>query len=144
MPAWVEMATQDYLKRLQEFVQFNLVEIPLQKRSKDSNLNKLLDKEAKLILSAIPHQAYVVALEIAGQEFMSEQLAKKIELLKNQSYALCILIGGPEGLHPEVLVKAQEKWSLSRLTLPHPLVRIVLLETLYRSFAILNNHPYHK
>lgn len=144
MPAWVNTAVAEYSKRLQEFVQLTLIEIPLAKRSKNNDLERILDKEALLILQAIPHNARIIVLDIYGNTFSSEKLADKLENLKQSNSHLCFIIGGPEGLTANVLAASQERWSLSTLTLPHPFVRILLLETIYRAFTITQNHPYHK
>lgn len=134
----------EFSKRLQEYASFSLIEIPLSKRGKSSDLCRILDKEAALILAAIPQGSHVIALDIGGKSFSSEDLAQKIESLQLITSHICLIIGGPEGLIPAVLSRAKERWSLSQLTLPHPIVRIVLLEGLYRAWSIINNHPYHK
>ncbi|OCH99327.1 23S rRNA (pseudouridine(1915)-N(3))-methyltransferase RlmH [Legionella jamestowniensis] len=144
MPSWINEAVSEFSKRLQEYANFNLVEIPLAKRGKTSNLARILDKEASLIIAALPSSARIIALDIQGETFSSEHLAQKLEQLHNISSHLCFIIGGPEGLMSEVLNRCQERWSLSKLTLPHPLVRIILLEALYRAWSILHNHPYHR
>lgn len=144
MPEWVNTATNEYSKRLKEFCYFSIVEIPLQKRAKDSQMDKILEKESQLILNAIPKQAYCIALDSSGNTFSSESMAQQINKLQLYNSNWCFIIGGPEGLSNEVMDRADERWSLSQLTFPHPLARIILCESLYRSFAILNNHPYHK
>lgn len=144
MPSWVNEATLEYTKRLQEFAQVNLLEIPLIKRGKSSDQTRILEKETSLILAAIPSGSRVIALDLTGNSFGSEKLASKIEQLQLISSHWCFLIGGPEGLAPPILAKADETWSLSKLTFPHPLVRIILLETLYRAWTIIHNYPYHK
>lgn len=144
MPTWVSEAVAEYSKRLQEHAILNLIEVPLIKRGKSSDLARILEKEAALMAAAIPHGSRIIALEIGGDTFNSEKLALKLEQLQQISSHLCFLIGGPEGLDPALVSRAQEQWSLSKLTLPHPLVRIILLETLYRAWSIMHNHPYHK
>lgn len=144
MPAWVNEACIEFRKRLQEFASCNLIEIPLIKRGKATNLTRILEKEAAQMLSAIPATAHVIALDPNGESFSSEKLATKIEALQQRSSHFCFLIGGPEGLATDLLARANERWSLSELTMPHPIVRIVLLETLYRGWTIIHNHPYHK
>lgn len=144
MPTWVNTAVAEFSKRLRDYVNFQLIEIPLAKRQKGSNLARILEKETNAILAAIPEQAYLIALESSGQCFTSEQLAAKLQQLQQKTSHLCLLIGGPEGLSPILTEHAQERWSLSALTMPHPLVRIVLTETLYRAFSIIHHHPYHK
>lgn len=144
MPNWVQEGTQDYIKRFGEAIQLKIIEIPLIRRGKSTDLNRILEKEADLMIAAIPRGSHIIALEIAGKTFGSESLAKNLAQLQQTSSHLCFLIGGPEGLSRAVLAMANESWSLSQLTLPHPLVRIFLLETLYRAWSILQNHPYHK
>lgn len=144
MPRWVEEAVNEFSKRLQESATLHLIEIPLLKRGKSTDLSRILEKEMALMRGAIPNHSRLIALSIGGQTFTSEQLALKIERLQHIASHLCFLIGGPEGLSPELLAQCEEQWSLSSLTLPHTIARIVLLETLYRAFSILNNHPYHK
>ncbi len=144
MPDWVTQGSNEYTKRFNDGIQLKLVEIPLMRRSKSSDLPRIMEKEAALIKEAIPNGSRIIALEIEGKSFGSEELAQKITQLQQISSHLCFLIGGPEGLSTDTLQLCHERWSLSKLTLPHPLVRIILLETLYRAWTIINNHPYHK
>ncbi len=144
MPDWVLQGTNEYAKRFSDGIQLKLLEIPLIRRSKTSDLTRILEKETALIKEAIPSNTRLIALDIEGKSFSSEDLALKITKLQHISSHFCFLIGGPEGLSQEILQLCDERWSLSKLTLPHPLVRILLLETLYRAWSIINNHPYHK
>lgn len=144
MPGWVDEAVREFSKRLQESATLQLIEIPLLKRGKSSDLSRILEKELAFIQTAIPSGSRLIALDLTGESFTSEQLALKIERLQTIASHLCFVIGGPEGLAPELLTRCDERWSLSKLTLPHTLARIVLLETLYRAYSILNHHPYHK
>jgi 23S rRNA (pseudouridine1915-N3)-methyltransferase len=144
MPSWVEEAAKDYSKRLKEYVLLNVIEVPLIKRTKSSDLNRILEKESALVIAAIPHNARAIALELTGESFSSEGFAKKFETLQLKHSHICILNGGPEGHSKQTLNRCDEYWSLSQLTLPHPMVRIVLLEAIYRAWAIINHHPYHK
>lgn len=144
MPAWVTEATNEFTKRLREAFKFNLIEIPLMRRSHTHNVARVLEKEALLLDNAIPKQAYLIALDAKGRAFTSETLAQNIGKLQLITPHICLVIGGPEGLPKSLLTKAHERWSLSNLTLPHPIARVVLLEALYRSWSIQNNHPYHK
>lgn len=144
MPAWVNEGMSEFMKRLKEFCTFTLLEIPLERRGKSTDLSRILEKEKNLLQSAIPSGSRLIALDIQGESFSSEGLSLKLAQLQHLSSHLCFIIGGPEGLMPEVLSQCHEKWSLSKLTLPHTLARILLVETLYRAFSILANHPYHK
>lgn len=144
MPDWVVKGSEDYIKRLQEGIQLKLIEIPLMRRNKSSDLARILEKESSCMQEAIPNKALLIALDSRGDSFDSRELAFKMTQLQQISSHFCFLIGGPEGLSSELLKHCQEKWSLSKLTLPHPLVRVVLLETLYRAWSIIHHHPYHK
>ncbi|CAM2891320.1 rRNA large subunit methyltransferase [Legionella steigerwaltii] len=144
MPDWVTQGSNEYAKRFNDGIQLKIIEIPLIRRSKSSDLSRILEKESALIKEALPNNARIIALEIEGKAFSSEELALKISQLNQTTSHLCFLIGGPEGLSQDILKLCDERWSLSKLTLPHPLVRIILLETLYRAWSIINNHPYHK
>jgi 23S rRNA (pseudouridine1915-N3)-methyltransferase len=144
MPDWIVKGSNDYAKRFRDGIQLKVIEIPLITRNKSSDLARILEKESSLIKDSIPHNARLIALDMKGDSFSSEELALKISQLQQISSHFCFLIGGPEGLSSEILHQSDERWSLSKLTLPHPLVRILLLETLYRAWSIINGHPYHK
>ena len=144
MPNWVVDGVETFSKRLQEQVSLTLHEIPLQKRGKSTDLSRILEKEMQLMRAAIPHGSRIIALDRTGEMLSSEQLAAKIDRIQAHSSHLCFLIGGPEGLHESIVAESHERWSLSKLTLPHALARVFILETLYRSLCILQNHPYHK
>ena len=144
MPAWVDQAVKDYAKRLQDGVSLTIVEIPLIRRGKSTDLSRIMEKEMVLMSAAIPSNARLIALDIEGESFTSEQLSVKIARLQQLTSHLCFLIGGPEGLSSALVARSDERWSLSTLTLPHTLVRVTLVEALYRAWSILHNHPYHK
>lgn len=144
MPSWVEQAVKEYTKRLQDGITVSIIEIPLIKRGKSTDIVRIMEKEMLLMSAAIPTNARLIALDLTGESFSSEQLADKIARLQQISSHLCFLIGGPEGLSSELIKRSNERWSLSKLTLPHTLVRITLLEALYRAWSILHHHPYHK
>lgn len=144
MPDWVNQGFNQYAKRLQDGVSFRLIEIPLAQRSKSIHLQRTIAKEMEAMQSAIPTGSYVIALSIDGKAFSSHQLAENISRLQHINSHLCFLIGGPEGLSTEMLARCDEQWSLSKLTLPHPFVRVLFIEAIYRAWSILKNHPYHK
>lgn len=143
-PSWIEEGTKFYGQRLKEHVQLNLVELPIEKRTKNQSEAVLKEREAKKLEMHIPPSCYLIALDSQGRHFSSEGLAQKLEQVQHQTSHLCLLIGGPDGLSNSILSHCQESWSLSSLTFPHPLARVILLETLYRSFSILQGHPYHR
>ena len=144
MPAWVEQGFQDYAKRLPRDFSVQVVELPLGQRGKNASVQKAIAKEGEQMLAAIPQGDQVIALDVKGKPWSTEQLADNLADWRMQGSNYSLLIGGPNGLAPECLARANTKWSLSALTLPHPLVRIVVIEQLYRAWTILNNHPYHK
>lgn len=144
MPRWVEEGYQEYAKRMPRDVIVEMVELPLAVRSKNSDIAKAMDKEGEAILAAIGKGEQVIALEVLGKPWSTEQLAEQLAGWKMSGSNYCLLIGGPDGLAPHISALASIKWSLSPLTLPHPLVRILVIEQLYRACSILQNHPYHK
>lgn len=144
MPKWVEEGFQEYAKRLPPELSITELTLPLAVRSKTSTVAVWKTKEAQAILKAIPAQSQIIVLDERGKEFTTEQLAHNIVQWQQRSSALCFIIGGPDGLDSSVLTKAQTLWSLSSLTLPHPLVKIILVEQLYRAWTLLQDHPYHR
>ena len=144
MPKWVDEASLELMKRLDKKIQIEWIECPLIKRTSSQQLHQILEKEYHQMLDVIPSKAHMISLDAQGKSYSSEALAARMSCLLNRHSHWCILIGGPEGLHPALKVKAHESWSLSALTFPHTMVRLILLESLYRSWCILNNHPYHK
>ncbi|MBX2858544.1 MAG: 23S rRNA (pseudouridine(1915)-N(3))-methyltransferase RlmH [Cellvibrionaceae bacterium] len=146
MPAWVQEAYAEYARRLPKEFAPVLIELPLSNRSKKSNTLLAKKNEGQGILNVLKglSDSRVVALDVLGRELSTEALAKKCETARDRGENLCLMIGGPDGLSEACLRAADEKWSLSALTLPHPLVRVVLIEQLYRAWTILQNHPYHK
>ncbi|MBO9497736.1 23S rRNA (pseudouridine(1915)-N(3))-methyltransferase RlmH [Thalassotalea sp. G20_0] len=144
MPGWVEEGYREYSRRLGADVKLELVEIPLGKRSKGSDINRLQEKEAGQMLAAVGSGDLVVTMEIMGKAWSTEKLANNMGAWLHSGRNVSLLVGGPEGLHASCLAKADLRWSLSPLTLPHPLVRVVVAEQVYRAWSILHNHPYHK
>jgi 23S rRNA (pseudouridine1915-N3)-methyltransferase len=144
MPAWVEDGYGDYAKRLSGEITLELIEIPAGKRGKNADITRITDKEGEAMLAAIPPGDHVVALDVLGRSFGTEDLAGTLESWLPQGRHISLLVGGPEGLAPAALARAAEKWSLSKLTLPHPLVRVLVAEQIYRAWTLLKGHPYHR
>lgn len=144
MPDWVEQGFTEYAKRMPAESRIKLVEIAAGKRSKNSDIKRLTQQEGEKMLVAIPKGAKVIALDVLGKAYSTEELAQELKNWQASGQDIAILIGGPEGLAEDCLKQAQQKISLSKLTLPHPLVRVVLAEQLYRATTILKGHPYHK
>lgn len=141
---WINEGFAEYSKRMPHDFQFNLIEIPTQHRSKNANTNQILLDEGTQLFSKIPKNNKIIALDVEGLKINTNQLAQQLQYWHNESYDLSFLIGGPEGLSQPCLEKADMKLSLSPLTFPHPLVRLILAEQLYRAWTILTNHPYHR
>lgn len=147
MPDWVEQGYAEYAKRMPRDVTVDMVELPLAQRSKNSDIARAMEKEGEAMLAVIEKggkDEQVIALDVKGKPWSTEQLAENLAGWKMSGSNYSLLIGGPDGLAPGCLALATVKWSLSPLTLPHPLVRILVIEQLYRACTILQNHPYHK
>lgn len=144
MPDWVEQGFNEYSKRMPPESKIKLLEINAGKRGKNSDIKRLIQQEGEKMLAAIPKGSKVVALDVLGKSCSTKQLAEELKNWQASGQDIAILIGGPEGLAEDCLNQAQQKISLSKLTLPHPLVRVVLAEQLYRASTVLKGHPYHK
>lgn len=144
MPKWVVEGTGEFTKRLPRDLKVEFVEIPLGNRSKGADLKRAIQSESKAILDSIAERDWVVALEVKGKAWSTEQLACELESWQMRGDNVCLLVGGPDGLSNDCRNRANQQWSLSALTLPHPLVRILLAEQLYRAYSINQNHPYHR
>ena len=144
MPAWVTTGFQEYAKRLPADCRLELVEIPPGHRGKGADVRRAIEKESRLILAALGKDERVVALDVEGRQWSTEQLASTVGEWQMGGQNVAMLIGGPDGLSAECLALAQQRWSLSNLTYPHPLVRVILAEQIYRAWSLLNNHPYHR
>lgn len=135
-------AIAEYLKRLSKYTKINIIEVD-DDSSNDENL--ILCNERNRIIPHIQKKDYIITLEIEGEEFDSLSLAKKIESILTLGYGnITFIIGGSHGLHEEIKEKANLHLSFSKLTFPHQMFRILLLEQIYRSFKINNNEAYHK
>ncbi len=144
MPAWVSQAYQDYAKRLPPEFALDLQEIKPEIRSKNDNISKIIEIEGGKLLSAIPVQHTVIALDERGVSWSTQQLASQLQQWREDQRKLCLMIGGPDGLSQACRERADTLWSLSPLTLPHPLVRVIIAEQIYRAWSILTHHPYHR
>jgi len=144
MPGWVREGTEEYRKRLPRDFELSITEIPLAARGRNGDLRRAVAKEGEAMLATLGRGEHVVALDVGGRSFSTEALAERVRQLRDGGADLALLIGGPDGLAPACLARADERWSLSALTLPHPIVRIVVAEQLYRVWSFLNNHPYHR
>ena len=144
MPKWLQTGFDDYWARLPREWRLQLIEIPPAKRGKTSSPRQWLQQEAERILAKLPAKAQAVALDSRGSQWSTEQLAAQLTTWQQDGRELALIIGGPDGLDDGVLQRCQQRWSLSKLTFPHMLVRILIAEQLYRAWSILGNHPYHR
>lgn len=144
MPAWVEAGISEYSKRLPAEFAFGVTEVPLAKRGKGQDVEQAIRKESDALLARVRAQEHVVALEVGGKALSTEALAARLDAIRLDGRNLVLLVGGPDGLDDACLQRADEQWSLSALTLPHPLVRILVAEQIYRAWSILTAHPYHR
>ena len=144
MPQWVTEAYDEYARRMPRHCSLKLIEINAGKRGKNADLLRINKEEGDRLLQAIPDGSHVIALERTGREKSTEQLAASMEKWLQSGQDVVFLVGGPEGLSPSCIDRADECWSLSKMTLAHPLVRVVLAEQLYRGWSIIANLPYHR
>ncbi|MFT3929625.1 MAG: 23S rRNA (pseudouridine(1915)-N(3))-methyltransferase RlmH [Spongiibacteraceae bacterium] len=144
MPAWVEAGVAEYRKRLPPEIQFEIREINLAQRGKNADIARALQQEGEAMLAAIGARDFVIALDVKGKSISTEQFAIELAKWQQNGDPVSILVGGPDGLAANCLERAQQRWSLSALTLPHPIVRVVFAEQLYRAWSINSNHPYHR
>lgn len=138
MPGWVVTAYEEYTRRLKTSLRVELEELP---QGRDKSRAKA-DEERRLLERV--GGDYLVALDEHGKSLTTLELAKWLSQRQQDARDLCFVIGGPDGLGPEILKKAALRWSLSGLTLPHAMVRVILAEALYRAHSVLHNHPYHR
>ena len=144
MPAWVTSGYEEYVRRMPRECSLRLVEIPLSKRRKTHSALKSRQEEGKAMLAALPAQATVVALDVRGKTWSTQTLAARLQDWLQAGRNIALLVGGPDGLAEECLARADMRWSLSPLTLPHALVRVLLAEQLYRAWSVIQGHPYHR
>jgi len=143
-PAWIQTGYQEYVKRLPSSCTLELIEIPAEKRTINADIKRITFREGEKMLAAIKPNHHVIALDVKGKLWSTEQLAEQLSQWQQAGRDIDLLVGGPEGLAPICLAIAKEKWSLSPLTFPHILVRLIIAEQLYRASTILTNHPYHR
>ena len=143
-PAWVDQGFDGYARRLRGSCTLKLIEVPLGRRSKSSSSEKAKKQESERMLRAIPPKAHVIALSVAGRLLSTDQLAARLQYWMTLGAPVCLLVGGPDGLSSECEARSVEQWSISALTFPHGLVRVMLAEALYRAWTLNEGHPYHR
>ena len=143
-PGWVRNACEDYITRLGSRLPLSITEIAAGPRRAGEPPARAIVREGERMLAALRREDYVIALDERGTELSSRELAAWLKTRMQEGEDLAFVIGGPDGLAPEVLARSKLRWSLSRLTLPHALVRVLLAEQLYRAHSLLAGHPYHR
>lgn len=144
MPGWINDGYSEYARRLPRECRLNLTEIPLAQRSKSQPVSRAIEDEGKRMQATIGANQRVIALEARGRSWSTEQLAEQLREWMQDGRDVSLLVGGPDGLADNCLQAAGQHWSLSPLTLPHPLVRVILAEQLYRAWSLNAGHPYHR
>lgn len=144
MPDWVQFAVRDYSRRLPAEYEFSLLEIPLSPRGQTPDIAQLKRDEGERILKALPDDCRLIVLDERGAQWSTAQLASRLAGWQQEGRDVTFVIGGPDGLAPEVLARADESWGLSQLVLPHALARVVVAEALYRAWSVNAHHPYHR
>lgn len=144
MPSWVQQGYDEYAKRMPRDCSLVLKEILPSKRGKNSDVARITRDEGERMMAAIPSGAHIVTLDIPGKPWTTPELSQAMKRWLESGQNIALMVGGPEGLSDSVRELARESWSLSKLTFPHPMVRILVAEQLYRAWSILNNHPYHR
>lgn len=143
-PDWVRAGFETYAKRLRASCTLSLTEIALAKRAKTVAPARVLETEGTRMLAAVPKGAHVVALDESGPSLSTVQLAARLKSWLAGGRPVALMIGGPDGLARACFDRADERWSLSPLTLPHGLVRVVVAEAVYRAWSLIEHHPYHR
>lgn len=144
LPKWVEQGVAEFQVRLPREWRFEVVEIPVAARGDHPDIERLKRAEGEKMLRAVPAGAEVIAFDERGESLDTLAWARAVETWQRHGRDVALLIGGPDGLAPQCLEAAQRRWSLSKLTLPHALVRVIVLEQLYRAWSVTQGHPYHR
>lgn len=144
MPAWVDQGYREYARRLPRECALDLIELPLAARAKARDPARAVVREGAQMLAAAPHGARLVALDEHGVPWSTCTVAERLGDWMAQGRDVALLLGGPDGLAPACLERAEVRWSLSPLTLPHGLARVIVAEQIYRAWSLLRHHPYHR
>ena len=144
MPKWVDDGVRDYLKRLPRHLELSFKELPAAQRGGKTSVEKQKQKEGEQMLKALPQHGYTIALDERGKQHSSEGWAQQLEHWLAEYPQVNFLIGGADGLAVACREQADAVWSLSGMTLPHALVRVVLAEQIYRAWTLTQGHPYHR
>jgi 23S rRNA (pseudouridine1915-N3)-methyltransferase len=143
-PDWVDDGAADYAKRLRGRCTLEIKTVPLARRTSSTPIERAIADEGERLLGAVPAGAHVVALDERGKPWSTKDLAAKLDGWMRVGAPVFFLLGGPDGLSPACIARASDRWSLSPLTLPHGLAKIIAAEALYRAWSLLEHHPYHR
>jgi 23S rRNA (pseudouridine1915-N3)-methyltransferase len=144
MPDWVKTGVEEYTKRFFNQFTYELIEINLEQRTKNNSISHIVEKEGEHMLSVVESHETVIALDEHGASWTTMKLSEHLQKWHDENLTVTFLIGGPDGLSKACKQRANILLALSDLTLPHPLVRVILVEQLYRAMTILHHHPYHR
>lgn len=144
MPAWVDAAFAEYAKRMPREARLALKQVRPESRAAGKSVEQMLAAERERIVAALPARSVTVVLDERGKQWTTAELARQLERWLGEGTDLAFVIGGPDGLHPDLKRLGHLTLALSALTLPHGLARVVLAEQLYRAISILRSHPYHR
>ncbi len=143
-PAWVEAGFDHYARRLRDGYSLSLTEVPLARRGASVSRDRAVADEGRRILTAAAGADHLVALDERGAAWTTRDLAGRLDRWSADGSALALMVGGPDGLSADCRQAARESWSLSALTLPHGLVRVLIAEAVYRAWSLNRGHPYHR
>lgn len=144
MPAWVEAGFDEFARRMPRELPLQLIEVKAEPRTTGKTVEAMMAAEAARIEAALPPRCRRVILDERGADLTTVALSRKLEAWQAEGSDVALIVGGPDGLSPEIKASAHERIRLSSLTLPHALVRPLLAEALYRAWSVLRNHPYHR
>ena len=144
MPSWVKQGYDEYAKRMPRGCELILKEVAPGKRGQKSDVARIVKDEGERMIAAIPGKCHVVTLDIPGKILTTVELSQVMKRWLESGQNIALMVGGPEGLSDSVTKLANDSWSLSKLTFPHPLVRVIVAEQLNRGWSVINNHPYHR
>ncbi|MEM6998779.1 MAG: 23S rRNA (pseudouridine(1915)-N(3))-methyltransferase RlmH [Pseudomonadota bacterium] len=144
MPSWIESGFKEYAKRLPKNINFKLIETNPAIRGKNNSVDNYKLKEEESINAALAANSLIIALDEHGKSISSQKLAQQLQIWNDENQHISLIIGGADGLSDVLKKKANQLWSLSEMTLPHGLVRVMIAEQIYRAWSITQNHPYHR
>ena len=144
MDAWVNAGFAEYAKRMPREARIELVEIKPEPRNSGKNTSQIMAAEAQRIVAAVPDDTLRIVLDERAPQLATKQMAQQMQMWMGSGRDVAFIIGGADGLHEPLKNSAQQMLSLSAMTLPHGLVRVILAEQLYRAHSLLHNHPYHR